>query len=128
MYGEVESSTMGITFLKLQIANPARPSRKETLEFLVDTGAIYSVVPASVLRRLGIKPDRTVEFTLADGSHTRRRLGGATFEIDGRRGPSPVISGEKDDAVLIGAVTLEALGLMVDPLKRQLRPLPMLLV
>jgi hypothetical protein len=50
------------------------------------------------------------------------------FEIDGRRGPSPVIFGERDDATLLGAVTLEALGLMVDPLKRQLRPLPMLLV
>ena len=71
---------------------------------------------------------RTEEFTLADGSHTKRRIGGAVFEIDGRRGPSPVIFGERDDATLLGAVTLEALGLMVDPLKRQLRPLPMLLV
>jgi clan AA aspartic protease len=119
---------MGITFLKLRIANPARPRRGETLEFLIDTGAVYSVVPGRVLRRLGIKPDRTEEFTLADGSHARRKIGGAVFEIDGRRGPSPVIFGEKDDATLLGAVTLKALGLMVDPLKRQLRPLPMLLV
>jgi len=119
---------MGITFLKLKVANPAHPRRTESLEFLIDTGAVYSVVPARVLRRLGIKPDRTEEFTLADGSHTKRRIGGAIFEIDGRRGPSPVIFGEKDDATLLGAVTLEALGLMVDPLKRRLRPLPMLLV
>jgi len=34
----------------------------------------------------------------------------------------------KDDVTLLGAVTLEALGMMLDPLKRQLRPLPMLLV
>lgn len=119
---------MGITFLKLRVINPARPRNAETIEFLIDTGAVYSVVPGRVLRRLGIKPDRTEEFTLADGSHTKRKIGGAVFEIDGRRGPSPVIFGEKDDATLLGAVTLEALGLMVDPLKRQLRPLPMLLV
>jgi clan AA aspartic protease len=119
---------MGITFLKLRVVNPARPRSAETLDFLIDTGAVYSVVPGRVLRRLGIKPDRTEEFTLADGSHTKRKIGGAVFEIDGRRGPSPVIFGEKDDATLLGAVTLEALGLMVDPLKRQLRPLPMLLV
>ncbi|MBM4267040.1 MAG: aspartyl protease [Deltaproteobacteria bacterium] len=119
---------MGITFLKLRVVNPARLRTGEELEFLVDTGAIYSVVPGRVLRRLGIKPDRTEEFTLADGSHTKRRIGGAVFEIDGRRGPSPVIFGESDDAILLGSVTLEALGLMVDPLKRQLRPLPMLLV
>jgi clan AA aspartic protease len=119
---------MGITFLKVRIANPAHPRRAETIEFLVDTGAVYSVVPARILRRLGVKVDRTEEFTLADGSHTKRKIGGAVFEIDGRRGPSPVIFGEKDDATLLGAVTLESLGLMVDPLKRQLRPLPMLLV
>jgi clan AA aspartic protease len=119
---------MGITFLKLKIANPAHSRKMETLEFVIDTGAIYSVVPARTLRRLGIKPDRTEEFTLADGSHVKRRIGGAVFEIDGRRGPSPVIFGEREDATLLGAVTLEALGLMVDPLKRQLRPLPMLLV
>ena len=119
---------MGITFLKLKIANPAHPRKTETLEFLIDTGAPYSVVPGRILRRLGVKPDRTEEFTLADGSHTKRRIGGAVFEIDGRRGPSPVIFGERDDATLLGAVTLEALGLMVDPLKRQLRPLPMLLM
>lgn len=119
---------MGITFLKLRVANPARPRRAETIEFLVDTGAVYSVVPARVLRRLGIRADRTEDFTLADGSHTKRKIGGAVFEMDGRRGPSPVVFGEKDDATLLGAVTLEALGLMVDPLKRQLRPLPMLLV
>jgi hypothetical protein len=38
-----------------------------------------------------------------------------------------VIFGEKDDSVLLGTVSLEALGLILDPLKRQLRPLPMLL-
>jgi predicted aspartyl protease len=119
---------MGITFLKLRVANPARPRRTVELEFLVDTGAVYSVAPGSILRRLGIKADRSEEFTLADGSHAKRKIGGAVFEIDGRRGPSPVIFGEKDDATLLGAVTLEALGLMVDPLKRELRPLPMLLV
>ncbi|MBI4515285.1 MAG: aspartyl protease family protein [Deltaproteobacteria bacterium] len=119
---------MGMTFLKLKVGNPARPRKTETMEFLIDTGALYSVVPASSLRRLGIRPDRVEEFTLAGGSHTKRCAGGAVFEIDGRRGPSPVIFGERDDATLVGAVTLEALGLMVDPLKRQLRPLPMLLV
>jgi hypothetical protein len=42
--------------------------------------------------------------------------------------PRPVIFGDKGDASLVGALTLDALGLMVDPLRRELRPLPMLLV
>jgi hypothetical protein len=48
--------------------------------------------------------------------------------LKGKGGYSKVIFGEKDDGVLLGALTLEALGLMLDPLKRELRPLPMLLM
>lgn len=47
---------MGLTTLELEIANVTSPERTEKLEFLVDSGAIYSVVPAPVLERLGIKP------------------------------------------------------------------------
>ena len=42
-----------------------------------------------------------------------------------RKGTSPLIFGEKDDATLLGSVTLEAVGMMLDPLKRQWRPVPM---
>jgi predicted aspartyl protease len=118
---------VGITLVKATVANPAARKRSAEVEFIVDSGAIYSVVPAKVLRRLGIRPDRAEEFTLADGSHARRRLGDALFRIGDRRGASPVIFGEPDDATLLGVVTLEALGMMLDPLKRTLRPLPMLL-
>ncbi len=118
---------MGITILTVGVRNPADRKKVAAVEFVVDSGAIYSVVPSRVLRRLGIRPDRTEDFTLADGSHARRRMGDAIFEINGRKGASPVIFGEKDDATLLGAVTLEAVGMMLDPLKRQLRPLPMLL-
>jgi hypothetical protein len=49
------------------------------------------------------------------------------FRLDGRQGASPVIFGEPGDSALLGAVTLEALGVLLDPLKRELRPLPMML-
>jgi predicted aspartyl protease len=117
----------GITWIKALVVNPAARQRSAEVEFIVDSGAIFSVVPGKVLRRVGIRADRVEEFTLADDSHARRRLGDALFRIDGRHGASPVIFGEKDDATLLGAVTLEALGMMLDPLKRTLRPLPLLL-
>ena len=52
---------MGLTYIQASIANPARPRRSAKLKFLVDSGALYSVVPARVLRRLGIKPGKTTE-------------------------------------------------------------------
>ena len=118
---------MGVTALKVEVANPARPTRAVTLEFLVDSGAVYSVVPAAVLRRLGIKPLVREEFRLADGSTVARRKGTALFRYGRRVGGADVIFGEPDDSVLLGALTLEALGLVLDPLRRHLKPLPMIL-
>ncbi len=97
------------------------------LRFLVDSGAVYSVVPKSALTELGIKPHSKQQFTLANGDTIERELGDALFEYGGRRGASPVIFGEPGDSHLLGMVTLEALGLMLDPLRRELRPLPMTL-
>jgi len=118
---------MGLTYIRASIANPARPRRSARLKFLVDSGAVYSVVPAAVLRRLGIKPGRSKSFILADGTEVTRSLGQALFRLDGEEGASPVIFGAAGDSVLLGSVSLEALGLMLDPLKRELRPLPMML-
>lgn len=119
---------MGITLLKVKVVNPADHARSAAVDCIVDSGAVFAIIPATILGQLGIRSDRREEFTLADGSHAIRELGDALFEIDGRRGASPVIFGEKDDATVLGAVTLETVGLMLDPLKRELRALPMLLL
>ena len=118
---------MGLTVLTVEIANPARPSDRRRLEFLVDSGAIYSVVPARILRGLGIRPVATQEFRLADGSKIARKKGGALFRLEDRVGTADVIFGEKGDSILLGALSLESMGLVLDPLRRELKPLPMIL-
>jgi clan AA aspartic protease len=118
---------MGLTHVSATIINPANPRRAKKLTLLVDSGAVYSVVPKDVLRRLGVKPHSTKTFTLADGSEIIREVGDAIFKLDGQQGASPVIFGEKDDSRLLGTVSLEALGLLLDPIRRELRPLPLVL-
>jgi predicted aspartyl protease len=118
---------MGLTVLRIEVGNPASPERTEAFDFLVDSGAVYSVVPRPVLERLGIKPLTEQEFRLADGSRITRQKGGAMFKYRDAIGVADVIFGEEGDSVLLGAMTLEALGLALDPLKRELRPLPMVL-
>lgn len=118
---------MGLTVLEIEVGNPATPDTREKVEFLVDSGAIYSVGPTPVLEGLGIRPLATQEFRLADGSKIRRRKGIALFRYGERVGGADVLFGEEGDSVLLGAFTLEALGLALDPLRRELKELPMLL-
>ena len=118
---------MGLTGVRMQVANFAAPDIAEELELLVDSGAIYSVVPGEILARLGVEPRREREFGLANATRVVRRCGVALFRYGDRDAVAEVIFGEPGDAVLLGAFTLEALGLCLDPLKRELLPLPMIL-
>jgi aspartyl protease family protein len=118
---------MGLTVLTLEVANPAAPDQREPVEFLVDSGAVYSFVPRTVLERLGIQPHSRQRFRLADGSTIERDRGDALFFYGGQRGAAPVIFGEPGDASLLGAVSLEALGFVLDAIRRDLLPLPMVI-
>ncbi len=118
---------MGLTYLEIDVGNPADPDTTERIQFLIDSGAVYSVVPTPVLDRLDIRPLSEQQFRLANGTTMTRKKGGALFRYGERVGVSDVIFGEEGDSNLLGATTLESLGLILDPLKRELRPLPMVL-
>ncbi len=118
---------MGLTVLELEVGNPARPEITERIEFLIDSGAIYSVVPAHVLEKFNLRPLTEQEFRLADGTKIRRKKGWALFKYGEKVGVADVIFGEEGDSILLGALTLEALGLALDPIKRELRELPMII-
>ena len=118
---------MGLTVLELEVGNPSRPEVPEVtevLEFLIDSGAVYLVVPQDVLDRPGIMPLAEEQFRLADGRRIVRRKGIAMFRYGERVGGADVIFGEQGDANLLGALTLGSLGLSLDPLRRELNPLP----
>jgi predicted aspartyl protease len=118
---------MSITFLKVKVINPEQPKRSEECEFLVDSGTVYSVVPQEILKSLGIKSTSFQEFILANSEVVRKPVGNAYFEYAGKIRAAPVIFGDKG-VFLLGATTIEALGMILDPIRRQLKPLPMLLM
>jgi predicted aspartyl protease len=118
---------MGMTTVRVRLANVNDRNRHTDVDMTVDSGAIYSVVPAPILRSIGVRPERTETFWLADGRSVRRRVGHVVFDIQGSDGISRVIFGRTGDACLLGMVTLEELGLSLDPLKRRLRPLKLMI-
>jgi predicted aspartyl protease len=61
------------------------------LDVLIDTGAIHSVIAASVLRKLGVTRMEREEFTLADGTKQRYAVGEAFFQLGRKGGTSKVV-------------------------------------
>ena len=116
---------MGTTTVEVIVKKTHNAKTSRIVEFLVDSGAVYSVVQSVILKQVGCKPYREKSFFLADGSKVTRRIGDAFFEYKGVGGPAPVIFGEKHDRNLLGVTTLEALELVLDPFRGDLRPMTM---
>jgi len=111
---------MGMTTVTIKVKNPSDPRKEFEDNFLVDSGASYTVVPEKTLKKLGIKPLGEESFSLADGRIIKRKVGNALFEYKGIERAAPVLFGKIGDSLLLGTFTLEALGLTLDPFKRKL--------
>ncbi|MBI4285523.1 MAG: Retroviral aspartyl protease [Chloroflexi bacterium] len=119
---------MGFVRAKLRIANVDNLSQHADLELLVDTGATFTLVPASAFRQVGAKSDTEFKLRLADGSFITRKGGTVWVELEGKGYRVPVIIGEDGDTPVVGVTTLEILGLAVDPVAGKLKPTDYLLL
>lgn len=99
----------------------------EPVDALVDTGATYTFLPRNLLDRLGVRPDDTCPFVLADGRQLTYPTAWIRVRIDGRTQPTIAVFGDPDADPLLGAFTLEGFRLAADPVNRRLVPVPALL-
>jgi len=97
------------------------------VETLVDTGAGYTVIPRQILDSLGCEPNRIQRVVLADGRVEEWPLTEVLVEYEGRRTTTPALMGPSGGPVLLGATTLEELGLGIDPVHRRLVPVDLYL-
>jgi len=110
---------MGLTFIVGTVSGPTGKSRQ--VQFLIDSGAGYSLLPNDVWQNIELRRKRTVSFTLADGTMIERDVSECHVALAGEDGHTPVILGQPGDDALLGAVTLENLGLVLDPFRRTLQ-------
>ena len=118
---------MGITCVKAKVQNTFEPQRCSTLTFLVDSGVVYSMIPAKRLEKLGIQPTGQRTFFLANGKPVTRPVGEARITFHGQSATCVVLFGQKGDNTLLGVTTLENLGLTFHPMRQKIMPLPMYL-
>ena len=111
---------MGLTFIEGVVRGK---KKKATVRFLVDSGAVYTLLPEKAWKAIGLRPKRKMTFTLADGTKVERQISECHISLPQGDAHTPVILGEADDEALLGAVTLEILGLVLNPFKRSLQPM-----
>ena len=116
---------MGLTYVDGTVTGPTGATAE--VRFLVDSGPTYSLLPHPVWTALGLVAKRTLDFTLADGTRISRAVSECHLRLVEGDGHTPVILGERGDEALLGAVTLEILGLVLHPFKRTLEPMRMML-
>ena len=92
--------------------------------FLVDSGAIDSMAPASGLAAAGIEPVGAASYELADGSIHEYRYGLAQIEFMGELTAGRVIFGPEGIEPILGVTALESVGIMLDPTTKTLKRLP----
>ena len=98
------------------------PSGDTTVDALVDTGATYTVLPAEIVARLGIKSLDKAPFELGDGRVVEYEVGAIDARIDGQQRQTLCVFAGAGAQPLIGAYTVEAFLLAVDPVGKRLVP------
>ena len=116
---------MGVTYIEGVARGPS--GVEANVRFLVDSGATYSLLPTTAWQAIGLEPTREHTFVLADGTTVRRQISRCYVVLPQGEDYTPVILGEPGDEALLGVVTLEILGLVLNPFNRTLQPMRMLL-
>ena len=117
---------MGTFTLNIQVGDEQGQTFEEA-EALVDSGATFTVIPASTLRRLGVEPRRRAPFRLANDRVEQRDVGVAVVRFDGHESITSVVFGE-EGTVLLGALTMEDMLLAIDLINKRLVPVEGLLM
>ena len=111
---------MGTFSVKFILRHPVHQDQQLELEGLVDTGALFTQVPADLVARMGITPSGVRAVHYADGTKDVVSVAKADIAIDGTETATMVLLGKPNSLILIGATTLETLGLGVDPVHKLL--------
>jgi predicted aspartyl protease len=97
--------------------------RRETIHGVVDSGATKLVLPADLVKRLGLPLGKPLNVRYADGRQAKRqRAEGVYLELLGRHGTFTAVVEPRRQTALVGAIVLEDLDLLVDCVDQRVIP------
>ena len=119
----MEDDIIALNYIKGNITGPT--GKQDIVGFFVDSGATYTLLPYEDWQAIELKPKRSVVITLADGTTIEQQVSECHIQLPQGDGHTHVILGEPGDEALLGSVTLEILGLILNPFKRTLQSMQM---
>ena len=117
---------MGTFTTSIEIGDPGG-RRWQQVDVLVDSGATFTMLPRALLEDLEVRPRDKAPFELADGRSVELDVGETSVRIGRRVRTTLVIFADNGVQPLLGAYTLEAFLLAVDPVNQRLVPVSGLL-
>ena len=110
---------MGFIYVTVEVYNPSEPEQRIPIPVLVDTGATLSVLPTTLLERLGIRRIQSRRIFGFAGD-AERDIGTVNMRyLDAEAGVT-VAFGMNDDPPIMGVTALEVLGFSADPVNGRL--------
>lgn len=135
MLTNARDKTMGRFSVEVDLANFLDAAKAENHELaadqvrhvkirgVVDSGASRLVLPAAIVKQLGLKPKRKVRVRCADGRRgLRDEVDGVQLAMEGRTGIFKAVVEPKRETALIGAIVLEDLDFLVDCERQRVVP------
>jgi clan AA aspartic protease len=119
LYTPINANEMSLTRIGTVIKNPFA-GKAITTKALVDTGATLTVVPRRIAEELQLPVIGRRRVATAKGT-TELDDCISIVEVMGRKAYTRILASNDVDVVLIGATTLETLGLEVDPVTGKLK-------
>ena len=115
---------MRCVYVEITVRPLAGSTKSWTGQALVDTGATDTFLPASVLRKLGIRPSARRSYELADGTEQELPIRFGVIEVLGRAAGGTLVFAGDNEEPLLGVTVLELIGLWIDPQRERLIPRP----
>ena len=113
---------MGTFKAKLRVWNPAQPDKVYEPEVWVDTGAAFSWISRAQLEGMGVRPLRRLPFRTIQGNVLERDIAAVFIGTEDCTGADMVVMAEPGEMEVMGAHSIEGLGLDADPVQKKLVP------
>ncbi|MGL4513170.1 MAG: aspartyl protease family protein [Lacipirellulaceae bacterium] len=114
---------MGITHVTTTLSTTRGDEPAYEADFLVDTGSLHCLAPASKLEQAGIQRRTKRSYKLSSGKVVAHAVGFAEVGVLGEQTVTEVIFGPENAEPILGVIALESLGIMVDPVSQTLKRL-----